>query len=174
MSLASAMNPTAPIEDMETAVAAARASAIAIALGVVWGMIVLIYTLTGGQAAMQAALAQAAADGPEATAMAGAVGSFAIGLMIFFIVVQVILGLVQWFKPNNVIPILFIILVIYGLGSGALSLMMAGSLPANAATPMWVTVGGFVVMIIELILHISGVRGASKIKELEYELLDNI
>ena len=30
---------------------------------------------------------------------------------------SLILGLVQWFKPNIVIPILFTVLVVYGLGT---------------------------------------------------------
>lgn len=167
-----AMNPTAPIESRAAAVDAARASAIAIAIGVVWGLFGLLYMLTGGQAAMQAAVAQAAADSPEAAAMAGAMGGVAIGMIIFFIVIQAILGLVQWFKPNIVIPIIFIILVIYGLGTAVLGLMMAGSMPAGAASPMWLTVGGFVVMVVELILHIAGARGASKIKDFEHDLSD--
>lgn len=167
-----AMNPTAPIESRADAVTAARASAIAIAIGVVWGLFGLLYMMTGGQAAMQAAVAQAAADNPDAAAMAGAMGGVAIGMIVFFIVLQAILGLVQWFKPNIVIPIIFIILVIYGLGTAVLGLMMAGSMPAGAASPMWLTVGGFVVMIVELILHIAGARGASKIKDFEHDLSD--
>lgn len=167
-----AMNPMAPIESRAAALAAARASAIGIAVGVVWGLFGLLYMMTGGQAAMQAAVAQAAADNPDAAAMAGAMGGVAIGMMIFFIVVQVVLGLVQWFKPNIIIPIIFIILVIYGLGTSVLGLMMASGTPTAAMTPMWLTVGGFVVMIVELILHIAGARGASKIKDFETDLSD--
>lgn len=167
-----AMNPMAPIESRAEAVMAARASAIAIAIGVVWAMFGLLYMMTGGQAAMQATMAQAAADNPDAAAMAGAMGGFAIGMVIFVIVVQAILGLVQWFKPNMIVPIIFIILVIYGLGSAALGLMMTSSMPTAAMTPLWLIVGGFAVMIVELILHIAGARGASKIKDFETDLSD--
>ena len=54
--------------------------------------------------------------GLAAAAMTGA----AIGGAIFVVVIQLVLGLVQWFKPNIVIPILFTVLVVYGLGSTVL------------------------------------------------------
>lgn len=172
MSLATAVNPTAPIENRAAAVLAARVSAIAIAIGVVWGVLSLIYMMTGGQAAIQAAVAEVGASGADAETMAAFAGAAMMFTAVLMIVCQVILGLVQWFKPNIVIPIIFIILVIYGLGSNALSLMMAGSAPAAAATPMWLTVGTFAVLIVELVLHIAGARGASKIKDFEHDLSD--
>ncbi|MDP2116391.1 MAG: hypothetical protein Q8J71_03235, partial [Brevundimonas sp.] len=56
-----ASNPTAPITSEAEAIAAARASAIAIFLGVIWGIVGIIYLMTAGQAMMEAAMAQAAA-----------------------------------------------------------------------------------------------------------------
>lgn len=38
--------------------------------------------------------------------------------------------------------------------------------PAAIAAPLWFTVLGFVALIIELVLHIAGFRGASKLAQL--------
>lgn len=171
---AKAMNPTSPLNTEAEALAAARASAIAIFLGVVWGVVGIIYMMTGGQEAMEAAMA--AAGGEEATAgMATSMAQFALYMAIGLVVIQAILGFVQWTRPNKVIPIIFIILVVYGLGSAALSQMMAGqmNLPEGAQGPLWLTVAGFVVMLVELVLHIAGVRGASKLDKLRMEAAQN-
>ena len=167
---ARAMNPTSPLNTEAEALAAARASAIAIFLGVVWGIIGVVYLMTAGQEAMQAAMA--AAGGDEATAgMAGSMAQFALYMAIGLVVIQAILGFVQWAKPNKVIPILFIILVVYGLGSAALGQLMADQIgvPEGSQGPLWLVVAGFVVMIVQLVLHIAGVRGASRLDRLRVE-----
>lgn len=157
-----AMNPTAKISNAGEAKAAARASAIAIFLGVIWAVIGLVWLMGPGAAVMEAAMAEASASSPEAASMTGMMAGAAIGVTGFLIAVQLILGLVQWFKPNIVIPILFTILVVYGLGTAALGLVMANQMdiPA-AAAPAWQTWGGLVVLVIELVLHIAGIRGAN-------------
>ena len=159
-----AINPTATISTADEAKAAARASAIAIFLGVVWGIIGLVWLMGPGAAVMDAALAEAAASSPEAAGMAGMMAGAAVGVAGFMIVIQLILGLVQWFKPNIVIPILFTVLVVYGLGSSALAMVMAGQMDlgaAAAATPAWQTWGGIILMVVQLVLHIAGIRGAN-------------
>lgn len=161
-----AMSPTASITNAAEAKAAARASAIAIFLGVIWGIIVLVWMMGPGAAAMEAAMAAAAASSPEGAGMAEMMSGVAIGFAGFLIVVQLILGLVQWFKPNIVIPILFTVLVVYGLGSTALTLVMSNQMdPGAAAAPIWQTYGGLAVMVVQLILHVAGVRGASALKK---------
>ncbi|RZJ01121.1 MAG: hypothetical protein EON90_04080 [Brevundimonas sp.] len=167
-----ASNPTAPIINETEATAAARASAIAIFIGVLWGVVTTAWLLTSGGAVMEAAMAEAAAQNPDAATMPGMAGmmtSFAIGMSVAMVVIQLILGLVQWFKPNVVIPIIFTILIVYGLGSTALGLMMAGSTPSAATGPMWTVAGGFIVMIIELILHIAGIRGGNALGKFRRE-----
>ena len=162
--LVKGMNPAAAITNAGEAKAAARASAIAIFLGVIWGIIVLVWLMGPGSAVMAAALADATAQSPEAAGMTGMMASAAIGITGFTIVVQLILGLVQWFKPNIVIPILFTVLVVYGLGSTALGMVMAEQMDlgaAAAATPAWQTWGGIVLMVVQLIMHVAGIRGAN-------------
>ena len=77
-------------------------------------------------------------------------------------VIQLVLGLVQWAKPNVVIPIIFAILVAFGLASGAFGLVMAGpaGMPETAAAPSWQLYVGLVILVIQLVLHIAGIRGA--------------
>lgn len=157
------MNPTAAITNAAEAKAAARASAIAIFLGVIWGIVGLVWLMGPGAAVMDAAMQEAAAQSPEAAGMAGMMAGAAIGIAGFMVVIQLILGLVQWFKPNIVIPILFTVLVVYGLGSTVLGMVMADqmNLGAAAATPAWQIWGGLAVLVIQLILHIAGIRGAN-------------
>ena len=158
-----AMNPMGAINNAAEAKAAARASAIAIFLGVIWGIIGLAWMMGPGAEVMEAAMASAAAGSPGGEGMGGMMASMALGFAAFLILCQVILGLVQWFKPNIVIPILFTVLVVYGLGSAILALTMADQLGMGAAPqmPAWQTWGGIAVMVVELILHIAGIRGGS-------------
>ncbi|MCS6624847.1 hypothetical protein N0B44_18175 [Roseibacterium beibuensis] len=162
-----AINPTAAISNAEEAKAAARASAIAIFLGVVWGIIGVAWLMGPGAAVMEAAMAEAAAGSPEAAGMTDMMAGAALGFAGVMVVIQLILGLVQWFKPNIVIPILFTVFVVYGLGSTALGMAMADQmeLGAAAATPAWQTWGGIALMVVQLIMHIAGIRGASAMRK---------
>ena len=160
------MNPTATISNAGEAKAAARASAIAIFLGVIWGVIGLVWLMGPGAAVMEAAMAEAAASSPEAASMTGMMAGAAVGVTAFLIAIQLILGLVQWFKPNIVIPILFTILVVYGLGTAVLGLVMAGQMDIPAAAEKaWQTWGGIVVLVSPLVLHIAGIRGANALRK---------
>lgn len=157
-----ASNPTAAITTEAEAVAAARASALAIFLGVIWGGVGVALLMTTGSAEVEAAVAQAAADAPEMAGMGEAVMQFAMWSAIGLCVIQLVLGLVQWAKPNIVIPIIFAILVAFGLVSGVFGLMMSGAegMPETAAAPQWQIWAGFVVLVVQMILHIAGIRGA--------------
>lgn len=166
-----AFNPTSPLTTEAEALRAARASAIAIFLGVAWGVVGLIYMMTFGQAAIEAAVAGAAADAPEMAGMTGTMTQVAMGMAVAIVAIQLILGLVQWFKPNIVIPILFVILVAYGLVMALIGLTMMNSLdlPAAAQTPLWQSIGGLAVLLVELVLHIAGIRGARRLDKLRMD-----
>ncbi|TPW06671.1 MAG: hypothetical protein FD125_144 [bacterium] len=158
-----ASNPTASITTEAEAIGAARASALAIFLGVIWGGIGVALLMTGGGSAeIEAAVAQASADTPEMAGMGGAMVQIALWTAVGFCALQLVIGLVQWAKPNIVIPIIFAILVAFGLASGALGMMMAGQegMPDSAAAPTWQTYVGLVILVIQLVLHIAGIRGA--------------
>ena len=100
--------------------------------------------------------------------MAGTIAGVMVYVAGGMLVLQAIFGLVQWFKPNRVIPVLFILLVAIGLLSSISGLAMTSQADASAAiaAPLWFTVLGFVALIIEPVLHIAGFRGASKLAQL--------
>ncbi len=164
-----ASNPTAPIITEVEAITAARASAIAIFLGVLWGVVGIVYLMTAGQALIDAAVAEATAQSPEVAGMAGMMTQGLLGLSIGLIVIQLIIGLVQWFKPNIVIPIIFTILVAFSLVTGLMAALGGGGQPetvAAVANPAWLTWGGLAFLVVELILHIAGIRGARALDKL--------
>lgn len=162
-----ASNPTAPIANEAEATAAARASAIAIFLGVLWGIVGVVQMFMS-QAEMTEAAAAAAASDPAAVGMVGAMVQGMLYFAVAMVVIQAILGFVQWTKPNIVIPIIFAILVVGGAAIAASGLMAT---PEGAAptAPMWQTVVGFIILAIQLVLHIAGIRGASKLDKLRFE-----
>ena len=162
-----AINPTATSTTETEARRAARASALSIGLGVLMGLWSTYYMMTDGKAVMEAAMAEATAATPEAAGMMGAMASVMLGFGIAMVVVQAILGLVQWFKPNIVIPIIFTVLVVYGIGSMALSQMMVEQSQMTVpSVPLWQTIVTWVVLVVQLILHIAGIRGASALSQL--------
>ena len=165
----SAINPLSNPATEVDARRQARASALAIGLGVLWGVWGVVYMMTDGKAVMDAAMAEATAATPEAAGMMGVMASVIIGMGIAMVVIQAILGLVQWFKPNIVIPIIFTILVVYGLGSTVMGQVMGEQMRAQMSAPevpQWQMVLGYVVLAVQLILHIAGIRGASALDKL--------
>jgi hypothetical protein len=176
MSLISAMNPTAPITTEAEAQAAARSSAIAIVLGVIYGVVGIIITYATmaslKAAATAAAAAQGAPGGPDAALVANVAVQSALWMGVAFTVIQAILAIVQWRRPNKVIAIIFLALIALGVAGLLFSLVMSssGSLPATSpATPIWQVILGLVVMVVEAILHVAGLRGISKLEKLQLD-----
>lgn len=167
-----AINPlTTPSNEAE-AVRGARASAISIGIGVLSGVWGVIYMNTFGKEVVQNAMDQAAAGAgsPEAAAMMGSMTAIVAGTAIAIVVIQAILGLVQWFKPNIVIPIIFTLLVLYGVGTGLLNLLMGQQLAeqmniARPEVPVWQPILNWVILVIQLALHVAGIRGASALEK---------
>lgn len=170
-----ASNPTSPITTEAEALAAARASALAIFLGVLWGIVGVIYLVTAGQALMDAAMAQAAVDSPEVAGMSGIVTQAAIWMAVLVVVIQLVLGFVQWTKPNIVIPIIFVILVAFGLVSTVTTAMGVGQadVPAGAAAPQWQIWVGLIILVIQLVMHIAGIRGARALDKIRMDAARN-
>jgi uncharacterized membrane protein len=162
-----AMNPSSPINTESDAVAAARASAIAIFLGVAWGLVGVVQGFMSQEQMTEAAAAAAAASDPAAAGMAGPMVQGILYFTVAVVVIQAVLGLVQWTKPNVVIPIIFAILVVGGAVLALLGLMNA---PANApAAPLWQTVVGFIVLAVQLVLHVAGIRGARQLDKIRMD-----
>ena len=168
------LNPGAAINSQPEALGAARASAVSLFVGVVWTLFGAVWTMTAGKAAMDAAMAQAAADAPEAAGVMGALAGVTIGWAFISALIQGVVGFVQWRWPNMVIPIIFAILVVFGLGSTALGLLALSASPelaetAAASSPIWLTGLGIVIMIAQLLWHITGARGASALNRFKAE-----
>lgn len=176
MSLISAMNPTAPITNEAEAQAAARSSAIAIVIGVIYGVIGVIITYASMASLKAAATAAAAANATEGGPDAGAIASMAIQgalwMGIGFTVIQAILAIVQWRRPNKVIAIIFLALIALGIVSLIFTVVMAnsGAMPSTTpGTPIWQVLLGLVVMAVEAVLHIAGLRGMNKLDKIQMD-----
>lgn len=157
-----AINPTAGIATQDEATTAARASVFGILLG-------MLNTAAEGWYAQQigpqtAARGIEAMTGQPATAeqiqSAGQFGLMGMGLLI---ALQVVLAVVQWRKPNQVVPILFLVLVVWTLGGVLVSPLLAEQVQAAGAQmrPMWLAGVSIVTLGLALIFHVAGVRGGS-------------
>jgi hypothetical protein len=157
-----AMNPAGAIDTKEAALAAARVSAIGMVLGAVRDGVNAWYAANGGAEGSQRAIENLTGQVQSAEQIAQAAQFGLIGAGVF-IVLQLVLAAVQWMKPNQVLPIIFVIFVVLALGGSLLSLVSGSMAPAMAAAapPMWITVTSVVLMAVALCLHIAGIRGAS-------------
>ena len=118
-----------------------------------------------GVAAAGALVERLTGQAPDAAALAE---QAQMGLMIGagVVVLQLILAAVQWFKPNIVLPILFLVLASWALGSALLALVV----PAfGGVQPMWLLVVSVVLMLIAAITHIASIRGASALSKIRYD-----
>ena len=165
-----ASNPAAPITTEAEAISAARVSAIAIFLGVLYGVVSLMVGMDAVRAGVEAQMAA----NPQPGMTSDMLINIALGMGVFFILVQLVLGWVQWAKPNIVIPIIFVILVVWGLVQIPLSMQTAASMGIDAPqSPIWMTVVAVAVMLVQLVMHIAGIRGARQLDKLRMEAAQN-
>lgn len=158
--------PTSPITTESEALRAARASAIAIFIGVVVGIIGAMWTVMHPELIQQAvANAEAQAPGSGATAEAGAKFGMYFGYAI--ILIQLVIGLVQWRSPNKIIAFIFLALIVLGFLMTAAVPLMAGMVPNMPATPGWQIALSLVVMAVQFVLHITGLKGIGKLDQLQ-------
>lgn len=160
--------PTTPITTEAEALKAGRASAIAIFIGVVVGVFGAVWTLLHPEIVQQA-IAQAQAQNPTAGPAAAASAQVGIYFSYAMIVVQLVLGVVQWRSPNKVIAFIFIGLIVLGILATALVPMMSGMVPNMPVTPAWQIALSLVILVVQLVLHITGVRGIGKLDDLQME-----
>ncbi len=161
-----AINPTASITNEGEALRAARASAIGVAIGVAVGLVGVVQMILKKDEIVAAATA--AANDPAMAGMGSTMAQMALYFAIGLVVIQAILAFVQWAKPNIIIPILFAVLVVGGLALGLIGQMMAGPV-GGVSVPVWQTALSIVIAIVQFILHVAGIRGASKLDKLRYE-----
>ncbi|WP_439473215.1 hypothetical protein [Brevundimonas sp.] len=162
-----AINPTAPITTEGEALGAARASAIGVGVGVVVGIVGIVQMIVKKDEIAAAAQAAAGAD-PAAASMAGAMAQGMLYVAIAFVVIQAIIAFVQWAKPNIIIPILFLVLVIGGFALAMIGQMMPSPVE-RPEIPMWQTALTGIIALVQTVLHISGIRGASKLDKIRFQ-----
>lgn len=158
-----AMNPTAPLTTEESALAAARVSAVGIVIGTIHQAVAAWYASTPeAAAAASAMMEELTGQTPDAATLAQ---QSQMGLMVggVLIAIALILALVQWRKPNTVLPILFLVLVVWSLGGAALAL----AVPAlGGSQPLWLTLFSVVTMAIAAITHIASIRGVGALNKI--------
>jgi hypothetical protein len=161
-----AMNPTANLSTEPAALDAARISTTGMVLGAVNQAVAGWYASTeAGRAAAAAMVEQLVGQAPSADEVAQ---QAQIGLMTTGVLVLLQLGLaaVQWRKPNGVLPTIFLILVIWGLGTASLAFFV----PAVAsAQPLWLTMVTVVLLAIAAVTHIASIRGSSALNRIRMD-----
>lgn len=165
MSWLKAMNPGAPINGEAEAKQAARSSAVSIFIGVIVGIVGAVYTYMNADA-LTAAAAAASTD-PAVAATAEMTVQMGIWTGVAMVVIQLIFGLVQWRDPKKFIAILFIVLIILGLLMTVATPLMADMVPNAPATPMWQIALSAGIMVIQIVLHVAGLRGIKKLDEIQ-------
>jgi uncharacterized membrane protein len=161
-----AMNPTTPLATEGDALAAARASAVGILIGAVNQAVTGWYSTTPEAAAAAARMVeQLTGQAPEPAALAqqAQMGLYFTGGLVLL---HLILAFVQWKKPNIALPIVFLLLVLWGFAGS----VMALTIPAlGGVQPMWLTLFTLVTMLVAGLLHIAGIRGARQLSKLQFE-----
>ena len=168
MSWLKAMNPSSPITTEAEAERAAKASAISIMIGVVVGLASLAWTFAN-PALVQDAMATASAGDPTNTAAAQAALQVGLWMGGGLVLIQLILAAIQWRNPGKFIAILFMVLIAFGIVSTLAAPLMAGSVPNMPVTPIWQVVLSIVIMIVQMILHVTGLKGIKQLDRIQME-----
>lgn len=160
--------PNSPINTESEALRAARASAIAIFIGVAVGIIGAVWMLMNPQIVADA-VAQAEAQAPGAGAVAESSVKFGQYFGYAIILIQLVLGFIQWRSPNKIIAFIFMALIVLGFVMTAATPLFASMAPNMPATPIWQIALSLIVMVVQFVLHLTGVKGISKLNQLQMD-----
>jgi hypothetical protein len=153
-----ALNPLAAIDTEAEALLAARASAVTLWLsGAKWiaAAILMIEEMPRLKAAMVTS-----ADSPIHDLVGNGMAEATVAITAAIGLFQVMLGGVQWRAPNTVIPIIFLILSVYGLGNALWSQVTGGG--GGGLT----TVLSYFTLVVAVLFHWVGLRGANRLEQL--------
>lgn len=158
-----AMNPAAPLTTEESALAAAKVGAVGLGLGAINQAVAGWYSST--PAAQQAAARMVEDLTGQVTEPAALAQQAQMGLVITGVVVLLHIGLavVQWRKPNNIIPILFLVLSIWGLGGAVLGFAVKSF---GAAQPLWLGILTIVLLGAAVVSYVASMRGVSALDKI--------
>jgi hypothetical protein len=166
-------NPTAPITTGDEALVSSRAGAIGafiVAAHGLFGAALIAMNIDGYLAQLRAATAAMYGEASEtaraAMAMMGPTMVYStLAVSFAMAAVFVVLGVVQWRKPNAVVPLLMGLLTLYGLVTMGLGMIN----PATAGLhmiPAWRQALAVVVDLVCLLLFYNGARGANRLRKL--------
>lgn len=170
-----ALGPRAAYDSEAQALKGARWTAIALGITAAVGAVQAWHITRRGPEIIEAMRATAAgqAQTPEMAAAADAMlGQGTVDMMIMtgagMAALALLLGLFQWFRPNRVIPLICLLLAVYGVVSGLVGALMAGAsgLTATQGIEPWSQYLGYGSLVVTLFMHIAGLRGASALKRL--------
>lgn len=160
-----AANPFAALDTRQAALAAARTTTVGILLGALQNALHLWHMTHGGAEAAGRALERVSGSPPTAEMQAMQQGSLTISGGLIFL--QLALAIIQWRKPNQILPILFLILVGLALATTGPAFIFGLRYAAEGheTTPIWISVGGMVLTILAFVAHITGLRGARRLSK---------
>jgi uncharacterized membrane protein len=163
-----ALNPTSPLTSESEAERAAQASAVSIFIGVIAGLASIGWSLMN-PGAMEAAVAAASQGSEDAAAVASMGVQATLWLTGALVLVQLVLGILQWRNAGKFIAILFIVLLLYGIASSLAAPLLTASMPELPQVPTWQIVLSVVVMAVQLVLQFAGLRGIRHRDRLQFE-----
>lgn len=158
-----AFNPLAAIGTEAEALRAARASAISLWLsGAKW--ILGAALMVDDMPRMRAAIASSSS--PSDVAIQNLVGG---GLAEATVIItgclglfQILMGVVQWRKPNTSLPAVFLVLSVYGLGTA-----LWGQLTGGGTGAPWSVAVSYATLVVAVVFHWAGLRGAVRLRALQ-------
>ena len=153
MGLLTAINPLARSMTVDQAIAANRSASLALFLGAAMAVAVAAVMMTVGADELRV-VSQAVADEFDLAGRGKMIADLSVALMFGSAVGQVLLGIYHWRHPGNVIPIIALIIVAWGIVQAIRGL--SGSL-ANPDEQL--SAVKLVLMVVQLILFAAAIRG---------------
>lgn len=153
MGLLTAINPLARSATADQAIAANRSASIALFLGAAMSIAVAVMMLTVGADDLRV-VSQAVADEFDLAGRGKMIADLSLAAMLGSAVGQLLLGIYHWRHPGNVIPIIALIIVAWGIVQGIRG--FSGSL-ANPGDQL--STVKLVLMVIQFILFAAAIRG---------------
>lgn len=160
-----AIHPTATLDTEAHALAATRASSIGMVIGAGRDAILAWYAANAGAEATRLAVDQMT-QRPETAEQMQAATQIGLAGTIVMVVLQLALAVVHWRKPSSLLPLVFLMLVVWALGSGALALINALGGQGSTMQPMGLILMTVATMTAAAILHATAIRGAGRLAEL--------
>lgn len=155
-----AVNPMAAIDTEAEALMAARASSITLWLsGAKW--IAAAILMMQDMPRIKAAMVSEAGASPIHDLVGNGMAEATVAITAAIGLFQVMLGGVQWRAPNTVIPIIFLILSVYGLGNALFGQVFGG----GGAGAGWTMLLSYFTLVVAVVFHWVGLRGASRLEK---------